>query len=124
MIKTNFTKQEMNRLNEVLGSRLKVSINRAGNVKVVNEAESLTHTYWGKWGHGFWVLYKYNNGTYLWRRHDGTGYSYPLNMKGRKVAPGFEYYRPYNVSMSLFNSFDEALDYFINYLNRYRNINL
>lgn len=124
MTKTLFTDNEISQLMNTFGSKLKISINKAGNVKVVNESESLTHTYWGKWGHGFWVLYKYDNGTYLWRRHDGTGYSYPLNMKGRKVAEGFVDYRPYNVNMSLFNSFDDAINYFITYLKKYRNINL
>lgn len=115
MKKTFFTDSEIATLIKVLGNKLQVSVNKAGNIKVVNNAEP-----------GFWTLYKYADGTFLWRRHNGTGDCYPLNMKGRKVVhhPYDDYYRPYNVSMSIFNTFDEALKYFVNYLEKYKGIKI
>jgi len=128
MKKTFFTNDEIAVLTKVLGNKLQVSVNKAGNVKVVNNAEPKTKRYCFS-GHGFWTLYKYADGTFLWRRHDGTGYCYPLNMKGRTETTvnhfGINYtYKPYNVSMSIFKTFDEALNYFVNYLEKYRGIKL
>lgn len=113
MKKTFFTDYEIATLTKVLGNKLQISVNKAGNVKVVNNAEL-----------DFWTLYKYADGTFLWRHHDGTGYCYPLNMKGRKVKqhPYSDNYRPYNIKVSIFNTFDEALDYFIKYLEKYKYI--
>ena len=109
-------------------------------IKVINHNEPDTTSYWGRTTHGFWVLYKDTDNKFLWRRHNGTEYlypCYPLNMRGRKfegevikhrnIKTGrLEYsgYRPYNIEMSKFNTFDEALNYFINYLKRYRGIKI
>jgi len=136
-MKKNFTDSEIAILKSTLGSKLNVSINRAGNIKVINPNEPENHSYWGSPARGFWVLY-HNNVGYLWRRHDGHGYCYPLNMRGRKndlsCKPFVwtddnghthkEYYRPYNINKSYFNSVNEALEYFVNYLKKHRNINL
>ena len=80
-------------------------------------------------------MYIVNNGkNFLWRRHVigywGGWYQYPLNMIGRKTDKEYTKkcrssyycsdtynYRPYTISNSYFNSFDEAIDYFIHYLN-------
>jgi len=136
MNKTLFTNDEIATLTKVLGNKLQVSINKAGNVKVVNNAEPKTKRYCFS-GHGFWTLYKHADGTFLWRRHDGTGYCYPLNMKGRKFkgtvsrvrnehTGKIEYwgYKPYSIDMSVFNTFEEAMNYFVKYLKKYRNIDL
>lgn len=123
MKKTFFTDAEIATLTKVLGNKLQVSLNKAGNIKVVNNAELETKR---NSHHGFWTLYKFADGTFLWRRHDGIGNCYPLNMKGRKVVHHSydDYYRPYNVSMSIFNTFDEALKYFVNYLEKYKGIKI
>ena len=109
-MKKNFTDSEIAFLKLMLGSKLNVSINRAGNIKVINPNEPEHRSYWGCTSHKFWVLY-HNNMGYLWRRHDGCGYCYPLNI------------RPFDIKNSYFNSLNEALEYFVNYLKKYHNIN-
>ena len=133
-MKKNFTDSEIAFLKLMLGSKLNVSINRAGNIKVINPNEPEHRSYWGCTSHKFWVLY-HNNMGYLWRRHDGCGYCYPLNMIGRKKEGNpfiytdenghthKEYYRPFDIKNSYFNSLNEALEYFVNYLKKYHNIN-
>lgn len=137
MNKTLFTESEIANIISTLGNQFDVSVNKAGNIKVFNIEEHENHSCWGKVAYGFWVLYKFENGTFLWRRHDGTGYCYPLNMKGRKFegkvtkvrnrkTGKMEYwgYKPYTTSMSVFNTFEEAMNYFVKYLNKYRGITL
>ena len=131
-MKTNFTSSEIETLVKTLGSKFIVNMNKAGNMKVINPAEPNSISYWRSDSkHGFWVLYKHANGNFIWRRHDGYGYCYPLNMKGRKFqgtvrrvrneeTGRFEYwgYRPFQINNAEFTSFDEALNYFVKYLFR------
>lgn len=137
-MKTNFITSEIETLVKTLGSKFIVNMNKAGNMKVINPAEPNSISYWRSDSkHGFWVLYKHANGNFIWRRHDGYGYCYPLNMKGRKFqgpvrrvrneeTGRIEYwgYRPFQINNAEFASFDEALNYFVKYLKKYRNINL
>lgn len=85
---------------------------------------------------GYWTLYNCDGGKFLWRRHDGTGYCYPLNMRGRKrIGPinkevyngrVFKWYRreSFNIDNSYFNTFEDALNYFVKYLKKYKNISI
>jgi len=136
-MKRNFTEGEIITVIETLGSKLQVSINRAGNLKIVNPNEPIVRSYWGSSKRGFWTFYHNENG-YLFRHMDGNGYCYPLNMIGRKndttQRPFIwtddnghthkEYYRPYDINNSYFVTLDEALKYFVNYLKKFRNINI
>ena len=136
MIKTFFTANEAMTLVKVLCSKFSVSLNKAGNIKVTYLRE-VQRRHFGEMIYGFWVLYKYADGKFLWRRHNGTGYSYPLNMSGRKFegkvikhhnteTGRIEYwgYKSYNVKMSTFATFDEAVEYFVKYLKKYKGIEL
>lgn len=131
-MKQNFKDNELAKVVTALGTKFNISVNRAGNIKVLDPNNC---------GKGdlkekiFWTFY-HNEFGYLWRRHIGCGYCYPLNMTGRKNhGRPFEYidnnghnrktyYRPYDIRNSYFNSFDEALEYFVTYLKKYRGINL
>jgi len=136
MTKTFFTANEAMTLVKVLYSKFSVSLNKAGNIKVTYLRE-ISRSHFGKITYGFWVLHKYADGKFLWRRHNSKGYCYPLNMSGRKFegkvikhrnaeTGHIEYwgYKPYNVKMSTFDTFDEAIEYFVNYLKKYKGIEL
>lgn len=136
-MKQNFLDIEISTVVSTLGSKLHISINRAGNIKVINNEEPSTRSYRGNISHGFWVLY-HNESGYIWRRHNGNGYCYPLNMVGRKNDTSMSpfiytdengrtrkaYYRPYDIKNSHFSTFDEALNYFVKYLEKYKGIKL
>ena len=149
MKKINFTDSELLNVIKVLSPRFNVRINKAGNITVSDPTEKVSnahqiasafmqnYSYSPKEIRGYWTLYTYGNGKFLWRRHDGDGYCYPLNMSGRKFegevtkyrnaeTGRIEYqgYKPYNIEMSKFNTLDEALNYFINYLKKYKNISI
>ena len=126
MKKTNFTDLEILTIIKTLSPQLSVRVNKAGNITVYNPKEV----------RGFWTLYNVNN-RFLWRHHDGNGYCFPLNMIGRKrIGPintevwdyGYVYKwyerEAYNIDNSYFNSVNDALNYFVKYLKKYRNINL
>ena len=128
---TLFTESEFQTVKNVLIHDFTVTYNKCGNIKVRFEREPNSyHGYDGRLTSPFWVLYKYEDGKFLWRRHDGLGYSYPLNMVGRKTLNYTERphnhtffdYRPYTISMSYFDSFEEAMNYFVKYLKKYKGI--
>lgn len=128
-MKSNFTALEFALVGINFGSIFNVSLNKAGNIKVVNPSTADKE---------FWVLYKLKNGNLLWRRHGLCGsingryhYCYPLNMVGRKregeiekyidKSTGKTYYlayRPYEIKNSEFQTIEEAIEYFDNYIHR------
>lgn len=152
MKKSNFTDSELLNIIKTLSPRFNVRINKAGNITVSYIDEKIRNmyqlatefmgfmgksTYHCKEIRGYWTLYACNDGKFLWRRHDGTGNCYPLNMRGRKfegkvtkhrnVETGrIEYwgYKPYNIDNSYFNTFEDALNYFVKYLKKYKNISI
>ena len=121
-MKKNFSDFELHLVSKVLGPQFNVRFNKCGNITVEHSTPSRE----------FWTLY-YVNHNYLWRKHDGYGNCYPLHMINRNrigpvhkyVSCGKTYYccqREFNIKWCEFYSFNNALEYFINYLNKYRHI--
>ena len=126
-MKNNFTNEQLISIFNTLSNKLYVRINRAGNIDVIKPNRT------NKYEH--FVLYFTPNQRYLWRRWFSKYYAYPLNMKGRKrigeihheVYEGHKYTwynREWNIINCEFDTVDEALDYFVNYMKKYHNINL
>ena len=119
------TDSELLNIVKTLSPRLNVRINKAGNITVSDPKEIC----------GYWTLYNVENSQFLWRRHDGYGYCYPLNMHGRKrIGEIYHetydgktyswYHRSWDKQNCMFSSVENALDYFVKYLKKYRNINI
>lgn len=129
----HFSDLEISAFGRMLGSDFNVRRNRAGNITVEYLPEFNECT---KRGEKFWTLYYTQEGTYLWRRHIGYGYCYPLNGVGRKRIGPIEkwidcygkshywYPRAFDIKNCAFDKFFEAIDYFIKYLKKYRNIDV
>lgn len=79
----------------------------------------------------YFTLYYRGPKRYLWRRSIYSKNYYcdtwewsqnPLNMRRGKPVTEWDKklnYRPYNIQMSEFTTFDEALEYFYNYIKKY-----
>ena len=115
------TDKYFNKVREVLEPMgFEVMINKAGNVKVKRPDQV-----------DFFVLYESEttNNKPLWRRFIGySGYCYPLHMVGRKDVRHYyddnEFYvskEGHNMDNYAFNNIDEALVYFVTYLNKFYN---
>lgn len=125
-MKCNFSDAELTVAFKVLGSKLRVRLNKAGNIDVVNPKRTNPNEHY--------VLYYTPNKRYLWRRHFGWGYCHPLNMRNRNVMDtversyldGTSYkYDFWNMAKHAeFDTVDEALYYFVVYMKKYRNIEL
>lgn len=147
MKKINFTDSEVLNIVKTLSPRLNVRINKAGNITVSDPSENISNIYQvaasfmqnypyrQKEIRGYWTLYKIDNSKFLWRHHDGNGYCYPLNMRGRKRIGEIHhetydgktyswYNRDWDMEKCMFNSVENALDYFVKYLKKYKNINI
>lgn len=121
-MKKNFSDFELHLVSKVLGPQFNVRFNKCGNITVKHVASS----------QDFWTLY-YVNHNYIWRRHNEHGDCYPLHMINRHqigpiqkyVSCGKTYYfyqREFDIKWCEFYSFNNALEYFVNYLNKYRHI--
>jgi hypothetical protein len=127
----NFTSAELLDLFTTLGKNFLVRINKAGNFTVVDPNRKNPDEQF--------VLYRTNNGTFLWRRffymNGPTTYCYPLNMKNRNKVDTHTYeyenyitgekeittYTSYNFrNHAEFEEVSEALDYFKHYYKKYR----
>ena len=129
----HFSDLEISAFGRMLGSDFNVRRNRAGNITVEYLPEFNECT---KRGEKFWTLYYTQEGTYLWRRHTGYGYCFPLNGVGRKRLGPTEkwvdcygkshywYPRTFDIKNCAFDKFFEAITYFIKYLKKYRNIDV
>ena len=126
-MKNNFSNDQKILIFNTLGSKLFVRVNRAGNIDVVNPNRK------NEWEH--FVLYFSPNKRYLWRRWFDKYYAYPLNMKGRKRIGEIHrekwgdkeftwYQREFDIKNCEFDTVEDALDYFVNYMEKYHNINL
>lgn len=128
----HFSDLEISAFGRMLGSDFNVRRNKAGNITVEYLPE---FNKCSKRGRKFWTLYYTSNDGYLWRRHTGYGYCFPLNGVGRKrLGPtvketwnGKTYYwypRSFDIKNCEFCKFFEAIDYFIKYLKKYRGIDI
>ena len=129
----HFSDLEISAFGRMLGTDFNVRRNRAGNITVEYLPE---FNKCSKRGRKFWTLYYTSNDGYLWRRHTGYGYCFPLNGVGRKrLGPtekwkdsnGKTYYwypRSFDIKNCEFEKFFEAIVYFIKYLKKYRNIDV
>ncbi len=80
---------------------LTLRINKAGNLTINGHNEEFTLR----------IHSTYNN--YIWERLNlVNNYSHPLNMINRKSG--------YNMKKYIFNTFDEAFNYFVKYINTYK----
>ena len=129
----HFSDLEISAVGKMLGSDFNVRRNRAGNITVEYLPEFNECT---KHHKKFWTLYYTQEGTYLWRRHTGSGYCFPLNGVGRKRIGQTEkwvdcygkshywYPRTFDIKNCAFDKFFEAITYFIKYLKKYRGIDV
>lgn len=129
----HFSDLEISAFGRMLGTDFNVRRNKAGNITVEYLPEFNECT---KRGEKFWTLYYTQEGTYLWRRHTGYGYCFPLNGVGRKRLgptekwvdcygkPHYWYPRAFDIKNCAFDKFFEAIDYFIKYLKKYRHIDV
>lgn len=128
----HFSDLEISALGRMLGSDFNVRRNKAGNITVEYLPEFNNCS---KCGRKFWTLYYTQNDAYLWRRHTGYGYCFPLHSVGRKrISPiqkvvynsktYYWYSREWNMKNCEFEKFFEAITYFIKYLKKYRNIDV
>lgn len=129
MKKNNFTDQEIATIVKELSPKLNARVNKGGNITVVEVASD---------GRVFWVLYYVGENRYLWRKHTWNGYGtycHPLNMVGRKRigeihretygTHTFTWYdREWDIRKCEFDSVENAVKYFKNYLKKYRHINV
>lgn len=125
-MKSNFTEAEILTVFGAFNNKFDVRVNKAGNIDLVYRFRTNKNEHF--------VLYFTQNGKYLWRRHIGWGYCYPLNMRGRKrIGPinkvvlydgtVVKYYeRHFNIKDCEFETVNDAVNYFRNYLKKYRRI--
>ena len=128
----NFSDFEISNLARVLGSEFNVRRNKAGNISVEYLPE---FSKCGKWDKKYWTLYFTSDGTYLWRRWTSTSYCFPLHGVNRKRIGEIHhenyndhkytwYYREWNIKNCEFDTYEDAVSYFVYYLRKYRNIDL
>jgi hypothetical protein len=128
----NFSDFEISNLARVLGSNFNVRRNRAGNITVEYLPE---FSKCGKWDKKFWTLYFTSNGGYLWRRWTSSSYCFPLHGVGRTRIGEIHhevygnhkytwYYREWDIKKCEFDTYEDAVSYFVYYLRKYRNIDL
>lgn len=121
-MKQNFTESEFNMVKNMCGTNLNACLNKAGNIKVTQNGKGY-----------FWVLYLTPNNRYLWRKHgDGTyaNYCYPLNMRNRNVTDTYK--TPYGYTCTYYNfakhaefdTVEQAVNYFKNYMKKYHKVSL
>jgi hypothetical protein len=128
----NFSDFEISNLARVLGSEFNVRRNKAGNISVEYLPE---FSKCGKWDKKYWTLYFTSDGTYLWRRWTSTSYCFPLHGVNRKRIGDIHhenynghkytwYYREWDIKNCEFDTYEDAISYFVYYLRKYRNIDL
>ena len=118
----NFSLADIGHIVYMIGSNFHVRINKCGNIcvaPIINDNSK----------NEFWVLGKIN-GNYIWRRHAG-GFSNPMHQVNRKrIGPIYKttyddktyywYERNWNIRNCEFKTFDEAVNYFVDYLKKYK----
>ena len=123
-MKNNFSENEVLNIKSVFGNDFNVRVNKCGNIELtpINSDNN-----------EYFVLYLTPNKRYLWRRFSlGLfGYkSFPLNMRNRYRTGDinsytyngkiYKYYsRNWDIRNCEFNTVNESIDYFKNYVNKY-----
>lgn len=117
----NFDNNEISKVLSTIKNKLLMCINRAGNITIMIPGDKSQK----------WTL-KIVEGKYVWQRFSFvTGYGYPLNMINRKNLHRekssysrrmLEWYRAFDNCS--FDTIDGALEYFVKYMNKYKNIKL
>lgn len=118
----NFSLVDVGQIVYMIGSKFNVRVNKCGNICVTPITNNNPKN-------EFWTLGKIN-GNYIWRRHAG-GFSHPMHQVNRKrighivkdVYNGKTYYwcnRSWDIRNCEFKTFDEAVNYFVDYLKKYK----
>ena len=126
--KSRFTAEEIAMVLYSVGNIFNVSINKAGNIKLEWKIPFETDVYY--YGHGtkYYQIYRPANGKIIMRGmtrtpNGGIRNVYPLNMPRTKKTVVTEYstwtYQAYNIEDSYFNTMENAMEYFENYLQKY-----
>ena len=124
-MKSNFNEAEILTVFGAFNNKFDVRVNKAGNINLVYRFRTNPDEHF--------VLYYTQNKKYLWRRHIGNGYCYPLNMVNRKRTgpihkdiyngkPFYWYTRRFDINDCEFETVNDAVNYFRNYLRKYRRI--
>ena len=123
---SNFSLSEIGQIVYMIGSKFHIRINKCGNISIKPICGSIDNE--------FWVLSRVN-GNYFWRRYADGNFgkiSHPLNQVNRKrIGPihkdvyndktYYWYIRDWDIRNCEIGTFDEAVNYFINYLKKYKN---
>ena len=128
----NFSDFEISNLARVLGPDFNIRRNKAGNITVEYLPE---FSKCGKYNKKYWTLYFTSNGTYLWRRWTSTSYCFPLHGVNRNRIGetqkyewnghvSYYYRRNWDIKNCEFDTYEDAISYFVYYLRKYRNIDL
>ena len=123
-MKSNFSNEDLFAIYNAFASKFLIRVNKAGNIDLVDPNRTNPYEHF--------VLYARDNGRCLWRRWMDRNYCYPLNMRNRKDLDAYtatrydngeEYtWYAYNFARHAeFNSVTEAIEYFKNYIKKYRN---
>ena len=123
-MKNNFSENEVLSIKSVFGNDFNVRVNKCGNIELapINSDNN-----------EYFVLYLTPNKRYLWRRFSLGLFGYnifPLNMRNRYRTSNIEsysydgktftyYQRHWYIEDCKFDSVNEAIDYFKNYVNKY-----
>lgn len=115
--KSNFSERALQKINEMFGCEYKIRVNKAGNIDFVDRFSNVPGEHY--------ILQKVKGDKYLWRRRVFTR-AYPLNMRNRnnltKHPDGYLHWNVYE--NATFDTENEAIEYFKNYSNKYRNKNI
>lgn len=123
-MKNNFSENEVSNIKSVFGNDFNVRVNKCGNIELtpINSDNG-----------EFFVLYLTPNKRYLWRRFNPGLFGYaccPLNMRNRYRTGDinsytyngkiYKYYsRNWDIRNCEFDTVNESIDYFKNYVNKY-----
>lgn len=126
--KSRFTAEEIAMVLYSVGNIFNVSINKAGNIKLEWKIPFETEVYYFGRSIKYYTIYKADNGKVIMRGMTRTSHGriknvYPLNMPRKKTTVVTEYstwtYQAYNIEDSYFNTMENAMEYFENYLQKY-----
>lgn len=123
-MKNNFSENEVSSIKSVFSNDFNVRVNKCGNIELapINSDNN-----------EFFVLYLTPNKRYLWRRFSLGLFGYkifPLNMRNRYRTGDinsytyngkiYKYYsRNWDIRNCEFDTVNESIDYFKNYVNKY-----
>lgn len=123
-MKNNFSENEVLNIKSVFGNDFNVRVNKCGNIELTPVNSN---------NNEYFVLYLTPNKRYLWRRFSLGLFGYnisPLNMRNRYRTGDinsytyngkiYKYYsRNWDIRNCEFNTVNESINYFKNYVNKY-----